>query len=199
VLQNREVERLGENRARPVDVRLVAATNADLDQKVRKGELREDFYFRLKVVTVRMPPLREHRSDIPLLAEHFRRMYAERHGRDVRGIDADALALLKAYEWPGNVRELENLIEAAVVLSDGPRITRAVLPREVGGEQRVEDLPEDGETIRIRPGTPLPEAEKLIILDTLRRTGGNKTSAARILGIGLRTLYRKLEEYGDAD
>ena len=198
VLQNREVERLGENRPRPVDVRLVAATNADLDQKVRKGELREDFYFRLKVVTVRMPALRERRGDIPLLAEHFRRVYAERHGRRVEGFEPDALALLKSYDWPGNVRELENLVEAAVVLSDGPRIARAVLPVEIGGEQKVEDLPEDAETIRIRVGTPLPEAEKVIILDTLQRTGGNKTSAARILGIGLRTLYRKLEEYGEA-
>jgi two-component system, NtrC family, response regulator HydG len=199
VLQNREVERLGENRTRPVDVRLVAATNADLDAKVRKGELREDFYFRLKVVTVRMPALRERRADIPLLAEHFRALYAQRHGRSVTGLEPDALALLQEHEWPGNVRELENVVEAAVVLTDGPLITRAVLPEEVGGQQRVEDLPDDGETIRIRAGTTLPDAERVIILDTLRRTGGNKTSAARILGIGLRTLYRKLDEYGAAD
>jgi two-component system, NtrC family, response regulator HydG len=196
VLQNREVERLGENRPRAVDVRLVAATNADLDAKVRKGELREDFYFRLKVVTVRMPPLRERRTDIPLLAEHFRATYAERHGRRVERFAPDALALLEAHAWPGNVRELENLVEAAVVLTDGDTITKAVLPIEVGGQQRVEDLPEGPGALRIPHGTPLPEAERLIILDTLARTSGNKTAAARILGIGLRTLYRKLEEYG---
>jgi DNA-binding NtrC family response regulator len=126
-------------------------------------------------------------------------MYAERHARPVEGFEPDAMALLKAYDWPGNVRELENLVEAAVVLCEGPRINRSTLPVEVGGEQKVEDLPEGDETIQIRVGTPLPEAEKVIILDTLKRTGGNKTSAARILGIGLRTLYRKLEEYGQAD
>jgi two-component system response regulator HydG len=196
VLQNREVERLGENKPRQVDVRLVAATNADLDAKVRKGEMREDFYFRLKVVTVRMPALRERRADIPALAEHFRRMYAERHGRKVTGFAPDALELLLQHDWPGNVRELENLIEAAVVLTDGGLVTRAVLPVEVGGQQRVEDLPEHADAIQIRRGTPLPEAERLIILDTLARTNGNKTAAARILGIGLRTLYRKLDEYG---
>jgi two-component system, NtrC family, response regulator HydG len=195
-LQNREIERLGENKPRQVDVRLVAATNADLDAKVRKGEMREDFYFRLKVVTVRMPALRERRSDIPALAAHFRKMYAERHGRAVTGFAPDALELLLQHDWPGNVRELENLIEAAVVLTEGGVITRDVLPVEVGGHQRVEDLPEQADALRIPRGTPLPEAEKLIILDTLERTNGNKTAAARILGIGLRTLYRKLDEYG---
>jgi len=110
----------------------------------------------------------------------------------------DAFEILKEYDWPGNVRELENTIEAAVVLTDGSIITADVLPVEVGGSQRVEDLPESGE-IRIAPGTSLPEAEKAIILATLERTDGNKTAAARILGIGLRTLYRKLEQYGDEE
>ena len=102
--------------------------------------------------------------------------------------------MLGAYEYPGNVRELENLVEAAVVLTDEPQIGVAALPAEMGGTQRVEDLP-DHDVIRIPVGTPLPEAEKVVILDTLERTGGNKTAAARILKIGLRTLYRKLEEY----
>ncbi|MHC5012155.1 MAG: sigma-54-dependent transcriptional regulator [Planctomycetota bacterium] len=194
VLQNREIERVGESRTRPVDVRLVAATNADLEARVRKGDFREDFYFRLKVVTMRMPPLRERTGDIPALTEHFRKLYGKRHGRDVASVSAEAMELLLAYEWPGNVRELENLVEAAVVLSEGDEITPEVLPVEVGGRQHVEDLPEsDG--IRLPPGTSLPEAERRLILDTLRRTDGNKTAAARILGIGLRTLYRKLEQY----
>jgi len=198
VLQNREIERVGETLTRAVDVRLVAATNTDLDEAVRRGALREDFYFRLKVITLYMPPLRKRRGDIPALVDHFIAMYAKRHGRDVNAVAEDAFEILKEYDWPGNVRELENTIEAAVVLTDGSIITADVLPVEVGGSQRVEDLPESGE-IRIAPGTSLPEAEKAIILATLERTDGNKTAAARILGIGLRTLYRKLEQYGDEE
>ena len=198
VLQNREIERVGETQTRAVDVRLVAATNTDLDEAVRRGALREDFYFRLKVITLYMPPLRKRRGDIPALVDHFMAMYAKRHGRDVHAVARDAFEILKEYDWPGNVRELENTIEAAVVLTDGSIITADVLPVEVGGSQRVEDLPESGE-IRIAPGTSLPEAEKAIILATLERTDGNKTAAARILGIGLRTLYRKLEQYSDEE
>ena len=195
VIQGREIERVGDNRTIRVDVRLVAATNADLEARVKKGAFREDLYFRLKVVTIRMPPLRERRSDIRLLAEHFRRIYSDRHGRATTGFSAEAMRLLVSYDFPGNVRELENVVEAAVVLTDGPEIDVAALPVEVGGGQRVEDLP-DEDVIRIPAGTPLPEAEKAVILDTMNRTGGNKTAAARILKIGLRTLYRKLEEYG---
>ncbi len=195
VLQAREIERVGDNVSRAVDVRMVAATNGDLEEAVRRGGYREDFYFRLKVITLRMPALRERRGDIPALADHFRVMYAERHELTVTGFTDEAMAVLRGYDWPGNVRELENTVEAAVVLSDGEIIGLDELPVEVGGGQRVEDLP-DGDVIRIPAGTPLPEAEKTIILDTLQRTSGNKTAAARILGIGLRTLYRKLEQYG---
>ena len=195
VIQAREVERVGDNRSIRVDVRLLAATNADLEARVKRGAFREDLYFRLKVVTLRLPPLRERRSDIRLLAEHFRLRYSERHGRTTTGFSPEAMRLLSAYEYPGNVRELENLVEASVVLTETPEIGIDALPVEAGGGQRVEDLP-DSDVIRIPVGTTLPEAEKAIILDTMRRTGGNKTAAARILKIGLRTLYRKLEEYG---
>jgi DNA-binding NtrC family response regulator len=197
VLQNREVERVGENRPRAVDVRMIAATNADLDERVRKGSFREDFYFRLKVITLRLPPLRERRGDIVSLAEHFRALYAARHGREVGGFTPQALAVLREHRWPGNVRELENCVEAAVVLTEGSRIDVGDLPVEIGGGHRAEDLPEaeEGEMIRIPAGTPLPDVERRMILDALERTGGNKTAAARILGIGLRTLYRKLEQY----
>ena len=198
VLQTREIERVGDNRSRAVDVRMIAATNADLDAAVRKGDYRDDFYFRLKVITIRMPALRERRSDIPALAEHFRVMYAERHGRDVTGFTPEAMDMLRAYDWPGNVRELENTVEAAVVLCEDGTIGVEVLPEEIGGGQRVDDLP-DGDTITLPAGVSLPEAEKRIILDTLQRCGGNKTAAARILGIGLRTLYRKLEQYEAED
>lgn len=194
VLQNREIQRVGEAATRSVDVRLIAATNVDLDEAVRTGQMREDFYFRLKVITLYMPPLRQRRGDIPALALHFMRMYSALHERPVAHLDPAALTLLQAYDWPGNVRELENMIEAAVVLSEEDTITPDVLPVEAGGEQRLEDLPESGE-IRIAAGTSLPAAEKAIILATLDRTGGNKTAAARILGIGLRTLYRKLDQY----
>ena len=198
VLQTREVERLGESKPRSVDVRLVAATNADLETMVKKGTLREDFFFRLKVITVRMPALRERSSDIPLLVSHFVTMYGERHGRKGLSVSQEAMRVMESHDWPGNVRELENTIEAAVVLADGNEITPAVLPAEIGGSQRVEDLP-TGDGIVIPAGTPLPDAERQLILDTLRRTGGNKTAAARILGIGLRTLYRKLEQYDQED
>ncbi len=196
-LQSRDIERVGESRARPVDVRLVAATNADLDALVRKGSFREDFYFRLKVITIRMAPLRERRGDIPALVHHFLALYAERHGLPKPAVTPEAMVLLEHHAWPGNVRELENTIEAAVVLGGGSPITPELLPEEVGGVHRVDDLPE-GDGLRIPAGTPLPEAERRIILDTLRRTGGNKTAAARILGIGLRTLYRKLDAYEEA-
>jgi DNA-binding NtrC family response regulator len=196
VLQNREIERVGDNRPRAVDVRLVAATNADLDEAVRKGRFREDFYFRLKVITLRVPPLRERRGDIPALAEHFRALYSRRHDRPVQTFSPAALEILRAYDWPGNVRELENTVEAAVVLTEGETVEPKALPEEVGGSQRIEDLP-DGEVIRIPAGTSLPDAERTIILDTLARTDGNKTAAARILGIGLRTLYRKLDQYAE--
>jgi len=172
VLQNREIQRVGETVTRSVDVRLVAATNVDLDESVRTGRMREDFYFRLKVITLHMPPLRQRRSDIPALATHFMQMYSKRHGCPVTHIDPAAMTLLQAYDWPGNVRELENTIEAAVVLTEGDTITPDVLPVETGGEQRVEDLPESGE-IRIAAGTSLPVAERAIILATLDRTGGN--------------------------
>ncbi|MGE0191661.1 MAG: sigma-54-dependent transcriptional regulator [Planctomycetota bacterium] len=194
-LQTREIERVGETKTRPVDVRLVAATNADLEALVRKGAFREDFYFRLKVITLRMPALRDRRGDIPLLVEHFLHLYAKRHGLPVPSLTPEAMDLLKSHDWPGNVRELENTIEAAVVLGGGEVITPDVLPEEIGGVHRVDDLPES-DVIRIPAGTPLPDVERTIILDTLRRTGGNKTAAARILGIGLRTLYRKLDAYG---
>lgn len=197
VLQSREVERVGDNRPIRVDVRLVAATNADLEARVRKGTFREDLYFRLKVVAIRLPPLRDRRSDIPLLVEHFRRLHSERHGRTTTRFSPAAMRVLSAWDWPGNVRELENVVEAAVVLTETQEIGVESLPSEIGGLSRVEDLPE-GEVIRIPAGTALPDAEKAVILDTLKRTGGNKTAAARILRIGLRTLYRKLEEYGQA-
>ena len=198
VLQTREVEPVGDDRPRSVDVRLVAATNADLDTLVRKGDFREDFYFRLKVISLRMPPLRDRRDDIPALADHFRSLYAKRHDLPVPDMTPEALEILTAYDWPGNVRELENTIEAAVVLGAGQGITPQVLPEELGGTQRVDDLPE-GDVVAIPAGTSLPEAERKIILNTLRRTNGNKTAAARILGIGLRTLYRKLEQYEEEE
>ena len=196
-------DRAGRRQPRPdpVDVRVVAATNADLEARVQEGAFREDFYYRLKVVTDQAPRRSGSagRTSRPL-AEHFRRLAANRHGATGARSPPDARwTLLVGYDWPGNVRELENLVEAAVVLTEGETITMDALPVEVGGRQRVEDLPERDGGIRIPPGTSLPEAERRIILDTLQRTDGNKTAAARILGIGLRTLYRKLEQYEAGD
>ena len=190
VLQEREVERVGGEEPVRIDVRLVCATHRDLEQMIRDGEFREDLYYRVKVIVLRLPALRERPEEIEVLAEHFVAQSNERNRRSVKGITPAALARLESYAWPGNVRELENVIEQAVVLAPGDRIGEADLPEEVTGEKGPQDV------LRINVGSTLAQTEKELILETLRRTGGNKTQAAKLLGIGVRTLYRKLEEYG---
>jgi len=191
VLQEREVERVGGEEPVRIDVRLVCATHRDLDRMVKEGTFREDLYYRIKVIVLRLPPLRERPGDIPELAEHFRDLANVRNHRAVAGFTPEALARLQAYTWPGNVRELENVVEQAVVLARGDLVEAADLPEEVGGEEGPKDV------LNIPVGHTLAETEKQLILETLRRAGGNKTQAAKMLGIGVRTLYRKLEEYGE--
>jgi two-component system response regulator HydG len=190
VLQEGEVERLG-GRTQKIDLRLVAATNQDLRTAVKEGRFREDLYYRLNVIALRVPPLRERRDDIPLLAEHFLRLYAERNGRAATGLGRSALEALVRYEWPGNVRELENTIERAVVLSRGGAIEADDLPAEVrsGGTGVV-----DGKSITFALGTPLDEIERRVIHATLSQVGGDKRLCAQLLGIATRTIYRRLEE-----
>jgi two-component system response regulator HydG len=188
VLQEGEFERLGGTRTIRVDVRIVAATNQDLTQLVRDKRFREDLYYRLNVITVNVPPLRERREDIRLLANHFLRIYAAKNNRRLDGFTDEALRRLEGYSWPGNVRELENVIERTVVLARSGRIDANDLPEEVGG---VKPPPRDA--ILDLVGTPLAEVEQRLLEETLRITGGNKTQAAKLLGIDVRTVARKLE------
>jgi two-component system response regulator HydG len=188
VLQEGEFERLGGTRSMRVDVRLVAASNQDLAQMVKEKRFREDLYYRLNVITIHVPPLRERREDIPVLAQHFLRVYAAKNNRRLDGLTDEALRRLEAYAWPGNVRELENVIERGVVLARGSQVDVADLPAEIAGAT---PLPEGVLTVRI--GTPLAEVEQRLLDETLRVTKGNKTLTAKLLGIDVRTVSRKLE------
>jgi two-component system response regulator HydG len=192
VLQEGEFERLGGTRTLQVDVRIVAATNRDLSEMVKDKRFREDLYYRLNVITVRVPPLREHPEDIRLLAQHYLRVYAAKNGRKLEGFSNEAIARLESYAWPGNVRELENLVERSVLLARKDRIDAEDLPEEVMGVKRP---PRDA--ILELVGTPLADIEERLLDETLRITGGNKTQAAELLGIDVRTVARKLERRKD--
>jgi two-component system response regulator HydG len=193
VLQEGEFERLGATRTIRVDVRIVAATNQDLPQMVREKRFREDLYYRLNVITVNVPTLRERSEDIGLLASHFLRVYAAKNNRRLEGFTDEALQRLEGYSWPGNVRQLENVIERSVVLARDRLIDARDLPEEVGG---VKSPPRDA--ILALVGTPLAEIEQRLLDETLRITDGNKTQAARLLGIDVRTVARKLERRDEA-
>jgi len=190
VLEERVVSRLGANNVRPIDVRVLAATNADLPQRVKDGSFREDLYYRLKVVTIDLPALRERKSDIKLLAEHFLAHFARAHGKDVEAIDRDALVLLVQYDWPGNVRELRNAIESMVVRASGNILTKRDLPPEIWAP-----APVDGDVWQFLAGQTASEVEKHHIRVSLELTGGNRHKAAKAMGVSERTLYRKIKEY----
>ncbi|MBI2544894.1 MAG: sigma-54-dependent Fis family transcriptional regulator [Candidatus Rokubacteria bacterium] len=194
VLQEGEFERLGGTKTIHVDVRIVAATNQDLAHLVREKRFREDLYYRLNVITITAPPLRERREDIPVLAHHFLRVYAAKNNRRLDGFSEEALARLEAYAWPGNVRELENAVERAVVLARGSVIEVADLPASV-----VEGTPPTDWVRAIPVGTPLAEVEQRVLEETLRHTKGNKTLAAKLLGIDPKTVFRKLKQAGVED
>jgi two-component system response regulator HydG len=187
--QEREIQPLGSSRTHTVDVRIVAATNRDLEEGVRSGTFREDLYYRLNVVSVQIPPLRERKEDIPLLAQIFLESYRKKHGRELRGISGEGMRILTGHIWPGNVRELENTIERAVVLAREDVITAADFPPDL--RPAGEEAPDPG-----RPGLTLREAEDEIIRMVLKRAGGNKTRAAKELGISRQTLINKLKEPG---
>ncbi|MEM9420269.1 MAG: sigma-54 dependent transcriptional regulator [Planctomycetota bacterium] len=194
VLQSGEVVRVGSNEPRIVDVRLVSATNHDLAERVKEGEFREDLYFRIKGVELKLPALRERREDIPLLTRHFVAQYANEMEKEVPAIAEDVQMTLMQYDWPGNVRQLMNVIQNMVVIADGDTLEPRHLPAEIaqasaGGEG-------DSSAPINTGGMSLDQLEKQAIRDTLRTTGGNREQAAKMLGIGERTLYRKLKEYG---
>jgi two-component system response regulator HydG len=186
-LQEREVKPVGSTERRPIDVRVIAATNRDLETAIRAGSFRQDLYFRLNVVQLKLPPLRDRKSDIALLVAAFLEKFSEQHGT-TRDISEDAMRRLVAYDWPGNVRELENAIERSVALGSGPIVHVADLPSNL-------QYPVAGNVSQKDEILPLEEMERRAILRTLRETGGDKLAAARILGIGKTTLYRKLKQY----
>ncbi len=194
VLEERQVMRVGGSELIDVDFRLIAATNKDLEKEVADGRFREDLYYRLKVVTLRIPPLRERPEDIPLLAEHYLRLFAGEHGKDEKSLSAEALELLARHDWPGNVRELKNVIESLVIFHQGETIERADLPAEL---RRSGAAAGNGSPVQLRTGSPrtMAEIERRAILETLELTGGRRADAAKILQIGLRTLQRKLKDY----
>jgi two-component system, NtrC family, response regulator len=196
VLEERRVMRVGGGDLIEVDFRLIAATNRDLEKEVAEGRFREDLYYRLKVVTLRVPPLREREGDIALLAEHFLAHFCEEHGKETMGLSPQALAALGRYGWPGNVRQLRNVLESAVIFHQGEEIGTEDLPAEVRGEG-AERGATFGAPVQAPVGEPrtMDEIERQAILETLARTGGHRAEAARILGIGLRTLQRKLKDY----
>jgi transcriptional regulator with PAS, ATPase and Fis domain len=197
VLEERKFERVGGHETLDVDIRLIAATNADLRKMVEEGRFRNDLFFRLDVVAVTLPPLRTRTEDIPLLCDHFLKEFSTRNGKPVDEISSDAAAILAAYAWPGNVRELRNVIERMVVLSHGPRLTVRDLPATLRNT-----VAPDGQKVVWRGDAgraPAPEsmqeAERLMIASALKRFDGNRTKAAEQLGISRRTMQRKLKEY----
>ncbi len=188
-IQEGEVKPVGGEQSVNVDVRIIAATNQDLAQAMAAGRFRPDLYYRLNVIVIALPELKERREDIPLLAKHFLEIYSKRLKKEVRDIAPEALALLLDYEWPGNVRELENCMERAVVLARGEVIQADNLPRNL--RQMTTER-----SISFNVGTPLDVLERQALLATLQDVKGNKTVAARLLGISQRTLYRKIKGYG---
>jgi two-component system response regulator HydG len=187
-LQQGEVQRLGSDRPVRVDVRVIAATNRDLEAEVRDGGFREDLYYRLNVIALRVPALRERPEDIPLLARHFLGLFAQRNRKSFRGFSPRVMDLMLHYEWPGNVRELENVVERAVILSPGELVTEADLPANLRGAEKGPDA---------QPAGPsLEDAEREAIARTLEQVGNNKSEAARILGVTRVTLRNKMKKFG---
>ncbi len=191
VLQEREITRVGGEEVIPIDVRVITATNRDLVREIAAGRFREDLYYRLNVVTLQVPPLRERKEDIPLLAVHFLKEFAEKNRKEIKGFTPRALDRMLRYSWPGNVRELMNTVERGVVLSRSDYLDESDLSPIL--------LPKDTPEERIEPagaGASLEVVEKATILKTLEEAGGNKSEAARRLGITRRTLHQKLKKYG---
>jgi DNA-binding NtrC family response regulator len=187
VLEEGAIRRLGSKSETPVDVRVLAATNKNPQQAVARGELRQDLFFRLNVFHIHLPPLREHREDLPLLTQHLLQEINEKHGCRVAGVALEVLEMLSGHPWPGNVRELRNILERAAIACEGGQITRQHLPEDftMGGHDR----------IRFSAGTTVAAAERELIQQTLAATANNKTRAAELLGISLKTLHNKLKEY----
>jgi two-component system response regulator HydG len=198
VLESGEITRVGSNTPIRVNVRILSATNRHLEDAIAAGTFRSDLYHRLKVVTLVIPTLHERAADIPLLIEHFVRQFAKRHGKTIKGVSLAARVRLGSYAWPGNVRQLRNVVESMVVVDCDETLDVDDLPLELAPEPAAGH---DGEAFDMRSGLaalvgrPLEEVERLFIAETLKLTGGNREQAADLLGIGERTLYRKIKEF----
>ncbi|MGD9817269.1 MAG: sigma-54-dependent transcriptional regulator [Desulfomonilaceae bacterium] len=194
VLQEREIEPLGSTRTVKVDIRVISASNRDLKDEVKKGNFREDLFYRLNVVPIHLPPLRERKEDIPLLIDHFLHIYNEKNNRSLKGFHPRALDAMMRYSWPGNIRELENVVERAVILTMDEYVSFSELPESISGETAttIQAPSKSG----IVPGMTIRELEKELILVTLEHNDGNRTRTAGFLGITRRTLQNKLKEYG---
>lgn len=186
VLETQKFQRVGGTKNIKVDIRLIAATNTSLEQKIKEGKFREDLYYRLNVVSIKVPPLRERKEDIPLLFAAFLKEFDKEHKRQIKGVRPDALQKLVDYSWPGNVRELRNLVESIVILTQKSEITMDDLPQHIKDGVAPTVLKEAGN---------IRDAEKMLIQEALRKTNDNKTRAAQLIGISRRTLHRKLKEY----
>jgi two-component system response regulator AtoC len=199
-IQEEQIRRVGDTKEIDIDVRVVAATVRDLASEVKNGRFREDLYYRLNVLPIHLPPLRDRREDIPTLVEHFIRRYADKHaqvGMQVQGVSPEAMELLLSYPWPGNVRELENTIERAMVLCDGPRIEVTVLEEKIRNQQEKTRPSLPSGELSIKKTTRAIEEE--LIRKALQVTGGNRTNAAKILEISHRALLYKIKEFGIED
>jgi two-component system response regulator HydG len=195
-LQEREITRVGGSDVLTVDVRIIAATNKDLGQEIAQGRFRDDLYYRLNVVNLAMPPLRERREDIPLLAQHFLTLFAEKNRKTIRGFTPRAMDRLLRHPWPGNVRELMNAVERGVVLARSEWLGEEELALTLPGGPEAVPAAEAAETALAVEGTSLDELERAAVIKTLEAAGGNKSEAARRLGITRRTLHKKLKQYG---
>jgi two-component system response regulator HydG len=201
-LQERTIQRVGSTRSKTVDVRVVAATNRDLLEQCRKGLFREDLYYRLNVVPINLPPLRERQGDVKLLAEQFLRRFAQKYRKPLQGFTDEAAALLAQYDWPGNVRQLENLVERLAILCQSPFVGADLLPPELRTNRAIAPAvsASSGESVLPTSSTdsglrPIDEMERRAICEALQRTAGNVREAARLLGMGQATVYRKLKRY----
>ena len=195
VLENGEITRVGSNNPIKVNVRILSATNRNLEDSIEAGTFRSDLYHRLKVVTIRLPTLRERSQDIPILIDYFMRQFAVQHGKQIKGMSPAARHKLMAFDWPGNVRQLRNVVESMVVVDYDGLLDVDDLPEELAGPAEPLGEPSTA-SLTALVGKPLAEIERLFVAETLRLTAGNREEAARMLGIGERTLYRKIKEYG---
>ncbi len=198
VLENGEITRVGSNQPIKVNVRLLSATNRDLEEGIEAGAFRRDLYHRLKVVTVRLPALAERRQDIPILIDYFIKQFVKQHGKQVKGMTSPVRRRLAAFDWPGNVRQLRNVVESMVVVDYDGLLDLDDLPEELAdpAPSAEPDAATGAASLAKLVGKPLEEIERLFLAETLQFTGGNREEAARMLGIGERTLYRKIKQYG---